>query len=238
MSWRKLGVGTALIALLVISVAIIIDKFVLPMIIGSTETITVPNAVGMDYNKARDMMQSTGLQVMDPTEQYSANVAKGKVLSQLPYANATVKEGRRIYLTISRGIETVTMPTLVGRNIRDARLTLMRIGLQLGDITYENNDSIPDNYIIVQSVPSGAEIPAGGSTSIVVSRGPAATKMPDLMGMPLADAQSVLNDRGLLLGPIKHIASGTFESNTVVAQEPAPDSPIQAGATVTLTIVR
>ena len=238
MTWRKLGVATGLIALLVISFAIIIDQFVLAMIIGSSDTISVPNVVGMDFEKAQELLQQKELAVMDPMDQYSATVAKGKVLSQLPYANATVKEGRRIYLTISRGIETIKMPTLTGRTLRDARLTLMRIGLQLGDISYENNDSIPDNYIVVQGVPSGADIPAGGSTSVVVSRGPSGSHMPDLLGMTLSEAQVILSDRGLVVGNVKHIPSGTFESNTIVAQDPSPDTKILPTTMVTLTVVK
>lgn len=238
LSWRKLWVITGLFVLLLACIVIIADQFVLPMVVGAGDVVRVPNVVDNNIDEALSAIASAGLTPADSKEQYSETVAKGRVISQMPYAFASVKKGRRVYITVSRGIETLRMPSLIGKTLRDARLTLMREGLQLGDITYEYNDSIPADRIVVQGVPSGSHIAAGGTTSVVVSRGSETTMMPDVLGMSLVEAQLLLTDRGLTIGNIKYVSSGTFESSTVIGQEPPPDTQTKPSAPVSLIVVK
>ncbi|MBI2793363.1 MAG: PASTA domain-containing protein [Ignavibacteria bacterium] len=238
LSWRKLGVITGLFVLLFFCIGIIADQFVLPMIVGAGDVVRVPSVVDKNIDEALSTIASAGLATTDSKEQYSDSVPKGHVISQMPYAFASVKKGRRVYLTVSRGIQTLLMPSLIGKTIRDARLTLMREGLQLGDISYEYNDSIPRDRIIIQGVPSGSHIAAGTTTSVVISRGSGTTMMPDVLGMTLVEAQVLLTDRGLTIGSIKYTSSGTFESSTVIGQDPPADTPTNPAASVSLVVVK
>lgn len=238
LSWRKLWVITGLFVLLLVCIVIIADQFVLPMVVGAGDVVRVPNVVDNNVDEALSAIASAGLTPADSKEQYSETVAKGHVISQMPYAFASVKKGRRVYITVSRGIETLRMPSLIGKTLRDARLTLMREGLQLGDITYEYNDSIPSDRIVVQGVPSGSYIAAGGTTSVVISRGSGTTMMPDVLGISLVEAQLLLTDRELTIGNIKYVSSGTFESSTVIGQDPPPDTQTKPSAPVSLIVVK
>lgn len=237
-TWKKIGViaGAGLVAVFLIGV--MVDQLLLPWIVSMTDTISVPGVVGKNVSTASQELANAGLVVMEPREQYSASIAKGTVMSQLPYANATVKEGRRIYLTISKGIETIRVPSLYGLTMRDARLSLMRIGLQLGDVTYETSDAIAVDRIAAQGVPAGAEIPSDGIISVVVSRGSTGVRIPSLVGLSLEEAQGILLDAGLIVGTLSYKESGAFDSGVVLAHDPPADSSVAVGTPVQITVAR
>ncbi|MBK6292459.1 MAG: PASTA domain-containing protein [Ignavibacteria bacterium] len=237
-TWKKIGViaGAGLVAVFLLGV--MVDQLLLPWIVSMTDTISVPGVVGKSVSTASQELANAGLVVMEPREQYSASIAKGTVMSQLPYANATVKEGRRIYLTISKGIETIRVPSLYGLTVRDARLSLMRIGLQLGDVTYETSDAIAVDRIAAQGVPAGAEIPSDGIISVVVSRGSTGVRIPSLVGLSLEEAQGILLDAGLIVGTLSYKESGAFDSGVVLSNDPPADSSVAVGTPVQITVAR
>ncbi|MBK6418426.1 MAG: PASTA domain-containing protein [Ignavibacteria bacterium] len=237
-TWKKIGViaGAGLVAVFLLGV--MVDQLLLPWIVSMTDTISVPGVVGKSVSTASQELANAGLVVMEPREQYSASIAKGTVMSQLPYANATVKEGRRIYLTISKGIETIRVPSLYGLTVRDARLSLMRIGLQLGDVTYETSDAIAVDRIAAQGVPAGAEIPSDGIISVVVSRGSTGVRIPSLVGLSLEEAQGILLDAGLIVGTLSYKESSAFDSGVVLAHDPPADSSVAVGTPVQITVAR
>lgn len=237
-TWRKIGVviGAALVVLFALGT--IMDQLILPSIVSMTDTINVPGVVGKDLATAQQMVTDAGLQVMETREQYSAAVRKGIIMSQLPYAHATVKEGRRIYLTVSKGIETVRVPSLYGHTVRDARLTLMRLGLQLGEVTYQSDEDVAVDHIATQGIPAGAEIPNDGIISVVVSRGSSGVRVPSLVGLSLEEAQDLLLDAGLTIGSIVEKASGAFDSGVVLAHDPPADSSVVQGTAVMMVVAR
>ncbi len=238
MSWRRLGVYSAMLAACLLILVVLVDQLILPVFFASTETIIVPKVTGKHIDEARRELTELGLQVMEPHEQFSADVAEGEITLQSPYAGATVKEGRRIYLTVSAGTETIGMPSLHGLTVREARLALMRLGLTLGDISYELNDSIPEDRIISQSVRSGERVITNSVVTVAVSRGPSAVRVPDLLGLSLGDAEAVLTEFGLVMGPIHTIPSGAFEPNTVMKHDPPADSLVAPGTVIIVTVTR
>lgn len=237
-TWKRTYVTIACVVAGLLSIGIIMDQFVLPLIVSSTEVIQLPNVVGKDIGTVRPQLQGLGLQVMDVREQYSDKVVKGRIMSQNPYPGATVKEGRRIYLTVSKGIETVRVPNLSGVNLRDARLTLMRLGLNMGNISYEYSDSIALNRVLAQGIPSDAQLPYGGSIDVVVSQGPNGIHVPDVFGMSVDEARQALEQSGLQLGIIAESSSGAFDPRTVISQTPRADSVVPSGTPISITIVK
>ena len=238
MTWKRLGVYVGGIMLGVFVLAILIDQLFLPAIVGSAETIVVPDVRGMNEDSARVLLTSLGLAVEEPHEQFNKDIPEGSVISQMPYVGATVKEGRRIYLTVSSGVESSLMPRLTGMSLREARLALVRLGLQVGDVTFEYNDSIPEDRIVSQSIRSGSKVKTGSVAHLVISQGPSSQHMPDLIGLSMPEATAILQDYQLTVGNITYIETGTFLPNTVIGHEPPADSLIAPGGVVTLTVTK
>ena len=236
MTWKRFFIYLSVLVVMLVVTAVIIDQAVLPSIAGSAETIEVPDVEGMNEDSARIMLSQLGLVVQEPHEQFSKDVPEGAVISQMPYAGARVKEGRRIYLTISEGVETSVMPRVTGMTLREARLTLLRLGLRLGDMAYEFNDSIPKDRVIKQSIEQGTRVKTGTLATLLVSEGPSEILMPDLLGLSLAEAQGILEDYGLSVGFINYIETGTFVPNTVLGHLPPKDSLVPPESEISLSV--
>jgi serine/threonine-protein kinase len=158
-------------------------------------------------------------------------------MSQLPYADAVVKEGRRAYLTVSKGVERIRVPRLYGMTQRDARLALMRNGLILGSVAFRSDSSASAGTIIAQSVAEGTPMQRESTIDIVISTG-GGMPVPDLVGLTLAEAQQIIEANGFAMGPTVLRASSAFEPGTVIGQSPKSDSAVKASTPISLIIAK
>lgn len=60
--------------------------------------------------------------------------------------------------------------------------------------------------------------------------------VPNLVGRPVAEAESAILDAGLVLGEIRELNSMTADSGQVLAQDPVPGQQLLPGATVSLGV--
>ena len=67
-----------------------------------------------------------------------------------PRAFTKVKEGRTINITIAGKDQDIDIPDLSGLSIRNAKLTLAKVGLGIDTIIYEFDNSISEGYITFQ----------------------------------------------------------------------------------------
>lgn len=162
----------AVILLILFLILWLIDSCVMPPYVHSIATIKVPNITGLSLKKADDIVKNSKLRVADVREVYNEKVPKGYIISQLPFAGSEVREGRRLYITVSRGIEKITVPYVIGKQERDAWLDIMRLGFNVGDIEYVERDDKPDGVVLGQSPRYGINLPYGSTITLTVSQAP------------------------------------------------------------------
>jgi serine/threonine-protein kinase len=200
----------------------LLDSFIMPFIVSADNIVSVPKVIGLPTEEAVRSIEGRGLYVHTVHEQFNEKVPRGRVINQLPYPNAEVKTGRRIYLTVSKGRETISMPMLIGKSLRDARIALLQKGLQSGLTTYENSESIPSNSIVAQSVPPGSSVPYGATIDLIISRGSAMDAIvPDLRSQTLKEAEELLALSNMRIGTVTYQEDETFEEGTIISQFPA-----------------
>jgi serine/threonine-protein kinase len=199
-------------------------------------TIIVPNVIGQDVNNARKHIENRELTFEIEKELYSDKVPEGSVISQIPLPKSFVKEGRFIYVTVSKGKELVSVPYINGQVIRNAKLNLMKVGLELGEVNYEFSESVGKDTIIYQSFSAGSKIPYGSQVSIIVSKGSELQlKVPMLIGLSEQEALDLISESGLLLGHTEYRQDNTFVPNIVIDQIPPPGT--ISGPQTTIRIV-
>lgn len=137
------------------------------------EKVNVPSVVGQSEAAAKSAITGKGLKVAVKTSS-SDNTEKGLVMSQSP-ASGTVSPGSTVTITVSTGpkIEKVTIPTLVGRSLNTARQALENVGLSVGNVEYQDSDTVEAGVVISSSPGGGTSVETGTSVSMVVSNGPA-----------------------------------------------------------------
>lgn len=217
-----------------------INNALMPWYVNHGETLRVPVVVGLPLDSARRALQDSGFVPIESDTRPDAQAPVGTVVGQNPDAGAVVKNGRRVYLTISGGEVQVIMPALRGRSVRDAKFTLERSGLRIGDVEYTASEAYPENTIVDQSIQPSMKVPKGTDVRVVVSRGRELQEMTvlDFTGKTLTEAQRLIGRQGLKLGNITYQASFDLVPNTVVDQFPRGGESVQAGQAVDLFVVK
>jgi len=219
---------------------LLLDHVILPWYVNHGDTLAVPNVTDLPLELARAKLDSAGLQPIEAETRPDPRAPQGTVVSQNPQPDAVVKQGRRIYLTISGGEALVNVPPLRGRSMRDARFTLERNGLRLGTVGYATSEQYPENTIVEQSIASGKRVTKGSSVNIVVSRGRMLQQIavPDFLGKTLTEAERMIVQQGLKLGNITYQASFDLIPNTIVDQFPRPGDQVPEGQAIDLFVVK
>jgi serine/threonine-protein kinase len=205
----------------VLLILIIFDIFLMPAMVHDRHTVKVPSVYGKNLNEATQILQNAKLNFKVSNQQYSENSAPDIILKQSPDAGELVKEKRTIYLTVSKGKETVAMPMLIGLPVRVARLELMKRGLELGNVLYDYSDFVAKDTIAAQAVNAGSMVPFGKVIDVTVSRGSnAQTVVPVLVGNQYNEIEFLLSQNGFILGNVTFKHSDTFTPNTIIEQIP------------------
>ncbi len=239
----RVGWGTMIKYLLLTTVVmflllVLLDKVVMPWYVKLGAVEVVPGVVGLTYAEAEKRLDKLGFEVKRGESRFDDRYPAGTVIMQLPYAGQQTKEGRRIYLTLSRGTEMVPMIDLIGMPLREGRINLMRNGFDLGEVTYEHNDTIMKDLIYAQSIPAKVGARPGTVVDVMISRGPSTrfTMMPNLLSLDLEQARLRLANAGLVLGVVRYKQDPTYIRNTVIEQGVSPYAQVAQGAAVDVTI--
>ena len=221
----------------IILLVVLIDKLLLPALIHDKDNVVVPNLQGKQLAEAEQLISQSKLSLAKVNEQYNEKSPSGTVMSQTPKAGSEVKSGRSIYLTVSKGLELVTVPYVVGMPYRTARVTLKNRGIEVGNVTYQNSETMGSDTVVSQLTSSGKSIPYGTAIDLVVSKGAEAqVKVPNLIGKRIDDIQKILSESGLSMGSINYLKHETYLPNTVVSQSPASGEVTNKGTAINVTI--
>lgn len=222
------------------AVFVLMNYIVLPLYVNQAGHVAVPSVVGMSKDSALQIIEQAGLRVVDAETRPDPTYPPGVVVQQNPMGSAIVKEGRRVYLTLSGGEIQVVVPSLRGRSLRDARFALERYGLKLGGVGYDTSDTFPENTIIAQSIAPDARVARGTAVSISVSQGrnPGDVRVPLVIGKTLGEATKLIEEAHLKVGTISYQASFDLVPNTIVDQFPRPGEVPAPGQGIDLFVVK
>jgi len=132
-----------------------------------------------------------------------AGVTPGAVVEQTPKPDSKVKENRTIFFTINAySAEQVPMPQLVDFSLRNAQVTLESYGIKVGQLIYipsEYTQLVLGQHYEGKPIEPGTLIAKGSSIDLLVGQGLSneKTEVPDLFGMTLEEAKSLLQANSL-----------------------------------------
>lgn len=221
-----------------ISFIIVFNFILMPLYVSGSEVV-VPNVIGMTQEEAVKTLEDDDFNPSIADTSFGVSLPPGSIFLQKPEAGKLVKEGRTVYLFISGGEQVISVPLLKGKSVRDARLSLERVGLKLGTIE-ELASTQPKDMVFDQQFAEGTRIRKGQSVGISVSigKGDGEIVVPDLIGKSLSEATRIISDSLLTVGKINYQISSTLLPNTVLDQYPAPGNKLNSGNTVDLFITK
>lgn len=218
----------------------LVDDVVMPRYTQQGKTTRVPSVVGLTLEEAKKVLRESGLDPKEsefrPDKQYPV----GTVALQNPPADADVKFGRGVYLTVSGGEVLVAVPVLRGKSLRDATFNLERFGLKLGSIQYEASEELFENTIISQEIAAGTRVKNGTVVNVTVSQGRSSNKQPapNVVLKTLTEAEKMITRSGFKVGNLTYQVSLDLLPNTVIEQYPRPGALVTIGQAIDLFVAQ
>jgi len=207
---RHLGLAAALTLILLLGTLLWLKIYT-----HHGKTIVVPDLTGLTVEEVDDVTSSRHLRFEVIDSVFSTEMPRGTVIKQNPNPTSRVKKNRKIFLTMNAvNPEMVTMPQLIGLSFRQARLALQNAGLVQGSITYKPD--FAKNNVLQQMhgdsvINEGTEVAKGAVIDLVLGMGLSSqtTRVPNLVGLGLAEATEIISDYYLNLGAVTY--DETFE---------------------------
>lgn len=211
------------------------------------ETVTVPNIKGMKYAELKEYLENKNLDVkISDSSMFLLDKGPGVVIEQDPRPNEQVKEGRTIYVSITRTVPPqVKMPNLIDVSQRQAEAILFSYGLRLGSMIYKPDlakGAILEMSCKGKMLKAGELIAKGSRIDLVLGDGIGITDVavPNLLNLSLEEAVFVLKGSALNVGEVFY-PPGKLDSVNffVVEQMPMPGDSvfIKQGESVSLRVV-
>ena len=209
------------------------------------ETVSVPDLSGYTYDEAVDILDRANLQYdVSLDSGFNTDLKTFAILKQIPEADAQVKSGKTIYLTLNaKNPPLLKMPNLVNTHLKNVQDILANMGLERGDIVY-----VPDiapNIVLEQkyrgvNVKEGFEIPKGARIDLVVGdgNGNQILAVPNLKGMEEVEAEFLILGSSLRVGNKYYIETDSVSVGQVLRQSPPASQQVKTGELVDLWIAK
>src|SRR5438270_6742591 len=94
--------------------------------------VRVPRLTGLTPAEAERLANSDGLVLSVESRFYSATVPQGRVVSQAPAPDSTVRRGWKVRVAESLGPQRAAVPNLLGQSLHAAGINISRRGLEIG----------------------------------------------------------------------------------------------------------
>ena len=185
--------------------------------------VTVPDLSAVNINEAARTLYRLRLAVV--AEAAASAELPYSVLELFPKPGSALRPGATVRLSYALPagqVALVTVPQLRGGELAGVAEQLEAAELRLGDVAYVHSN-VAKNVVIAQSREAG-QAPEGAAVHLLVSEGPQPqqTFLPDLVGLPLADARALAELAGVGVAEPETAADGRVAPGTVLAQSVPP----------------
>jgi eukaryotic-like serine/threonine-protein kinase len=199
--------------------------------------VAMPDVVGHKVGEAQQMLYGRGIGIKIEDRIYSP-APLDAVVRQSPPPTTRVKIGQYAHVVLSLGPQKATIPQLEGGSLRAARIELIRRGMQVGEISTAYIPGFAPDTIVLQDPRPGTSDITTPQVNLLVSQGSraAAYEMPELVGLPLGEAEARLASGGLKAAKLTLSATFGATHGTVVGQTPSRGSRIEAGGSIELQV--
>lgn len=128
-------------------------------------------------------------------------------------------------------------PGVLGLTLSAARGRITDAGLNTA-VRYAFSETVGKGRVISGRPGRGERVRGNGTVTLTVSRGPERIRVPDLTGLPPAQARSALRSAGLAPGTVTREFSDTVAAGRVLSSDPSAGAVRPPDAAVALTVSR
>ena len=171
--------------------------------LAQSETVSLPNIIGLERNEAIAKLEEVGLrpEIVDAPD---PEIPEHHVVRTNPSVGSQLHRNTTVTVTVSTGKEDTQVPRLVNMTPQEASAALAEVGLELEpEVDEEFSDSVEQGRITRHEPAAGANLPKGSRVRVTISRGPEIVdvRVPSLTGMKWSQARETLESLGFVPKP-------------------------------------
>ena len=237
------GVVSAFIIVLIIAGVNVIMNVVRNSNENKPITVDIPQFVGKIYNdEMKASIEEEGYFAIELVEEYNEEYEPGYIISQDPAAGSArkVKKGEQlasVKLTVSHGLETLTLGDYSIVEYRTAKLELGKLGLKVEEFGVYD-DTVLQYYTIRTEPEAGTELSRGDTVKLFYSLGPEVeyVTIPSFIGYSADEAIAALNELGLTYGKITYDYTDLYVKGEIFSQSKAVGSKAAVGSEIDFVV--
>lgn len=214
-------------------------SFWLDDVFSPAERQELPNFVGMNYSSITNNVSLMSEYVFKVVYIVDETSPTGVVVAQQPDAGSSmmvVPTGIVVELTVNSGAVPVPIPSVSGKDYREAVMILKNAGFVV-EIENDTSDSVEKDTVISTSPAEGEMITTGSTIYITVSAGDQISfvTMPNLVGSTEDAAINKIENSNLSFGGSERVPS-EHEAGTVIGQSTPAFSDVEEHTKIYLTV--
>jgi hypothetical protein len=137
-----------------------------------TEEVVVPNVRGMKEADALDVLAQKKLGLLKERVEPNPLVAPGEIIEQKPPPGGKAKQGTLVRVVVSSGRANYIVPDVVGERRENAVNKIRGAGLEVGDISYLESETVPRDCVISQNPEPNKGLEKSEPVHLLLSKGP------------------------------------------------------------------
>ncbi len=155
-------------------------------------------------------------------------------------SNVPKKEENKVEKTAAPEVPEgkVKMISVLGKTKEEAMNQLNAMNLGIVDVSSENSDEYEKGQIMSQNIQEGEVVDINTTLEVVISKGPAALLMPDIMGKKESDARSEIEGMGLVFSVVDNQFSSKYALGEVMGFNPEVGAEVNKGDTIEVVVSR
>ena len=197
------------------------------------ERYTIPKTAGLTVQAAQNAISKFPIEILAVNEIFSDEIPKGFVIQTRPESGTSVKRNAQVEIIVSKGIEQIALISYLGKSGEQALNELTEAGFDVQP-TYAYSENVLELAVISQIPAGGTALNKGAKVSIVISKGPRFTFIPEtIIAMESVAAQNLLKSLGL---KPKVISTGKNRVKYVISVSPVKKTKVERGSVVTIKV--
>lgn len=148
---------------------------IIRLVISTGEAVfPIPDISGKSLQDGVSALRAEGFENHSEEYEYNDTVPMDSIIRTEPSGGSSAAKSAVIKIYVSRGPETkmTVVPDLMGKTENEAIRALEEKNLSVGNVSYDNDDTVEKGLVIHQGYTVGSEVEEGTLVDITVSDGP------------------------------------------------------------------
>jgi serine/threonine-protein kinase len=192
--------------------------------------VAVPDVIGQSWTRAKEQLDAIGFDYGTPRREYSSTFPLDTVIRITPPGRAKLAPDAKIEVVVSDGHAPVNVPNVAEMTYAQAVQALAAVDLKAERAAEVFDDEVPRGRVVSTIPAIGTPAPYQSTVKVRVSHGPIMVEVPNVLGLPVSEADSRLSEVGL-----QWDADGRIPPNAIViAQDPEPEQRVPLNSTTVM----